>query len=311
MQVEELQPIGASGLARRLRRIFRSPRNIFGLFRQYHAEGVPTHDPEECVVLEDLSDKVVNQSSNLNHAPESFHPYPNCNSFLLGEWYWNHGVQKSQASFRELLKIVGSPEFEPSDVQGTRWDQINAKLGELGDEGGEWLDDDAGWIKDSVTIQVPFHRRTAHPGSRPYEVADFYHRSLCSVIRETLANPKRDRHFHYEPYELYWHPQSTETPVRVHGEFYTSPAFVDAHRQLQDTPREPSCDLPRVVFALMFWSDSTHLTSFSDAKIWPLYMFCGNESKYQRCKPSCNLCSHIAYFHKVWICYDTAPSMAY
>src|ERR1700677_8708 len=95
------------------------------------------------------------------------------------------------------------------------------------------------------------------------------------------------------------HPCGLHEEGRGSVRYTTSPAFVDAHQQLQDSPKEPGCDLPRVVIALMFWSDSTHLASFSNAKIWPLYLFCGNESKYQCCKPSCNLCSHIAYFHKV------------
>jgi len=46
----------------------------------------------------------------------------------------------------------------------------------------------------------------------------------------------------------------------------------------------------------MFWSDATHLTAFGNTKLWPLYMFFGNESKYRRCKPSHHLCEHIAYF---------------
>jgi hypothetical protein len=54
-----------------------------------------------------------------------------------------------------------------------------------------------------------------------------------------------------------------------------------------------------VVLALMFWSDSTHLASFGNSKLWPCYMFFGNESKYRRCKPSCRLCSHVAYFNHV------------
>jgi hypothetical protein len=61
-------------------------------------------------------------------------------------------------------------------------------------------------------------------------------------------------------------------PVRVQGELYTSPAFVDAHQELQDSPAEPGCNLPRVIAALMFWSDATHLTAFGNAKLWPLYM---------------------------------------
>jgi hypothetical protein len=68
------------------------------------------------------------------------------------------------------------------------------------------------------------------------------------------------------------------------------------------------CDLPRVVAGLMFWSDVTHLTSFGDAKIWPLYMFFGNESKYFRCKPSSNLCHHVAYFQSVSVLFLQTPS---
>jgi len=105
--------------------------------------------------------------------------------------------------------------------------------------------------------------------------------------------------FHFEPHELLWQRNKDTDPVRVQGELYTSPAFIDAHRKLQDSPREPGCDLPRVVIALMFWSDATQLTSFGNAKLWPLYMYFGNDSKYGRCKPSCHLCEHVAYFQTV------------
>jgi hypothetical protein len=49
----------------------------------------------------------------------------------------------------------------------------------------------------------------------------------------------------------------------------------------------------------MFWSDATQLTSFGNAKLWPLYMYFGNESKYCRCKPTNHLCEHVAYFQTV------------
>ena len=74
---------------------------------------------------------------------------------------------------------------------------------------------------------------------------------------------------------------------------------MDAHRELQDSPGEPDCNLPKVVVAMMFWSDATHLTSFGDAKLWPSYLHFGNESKYRRCKPSSHLCNHVAYFQAV------------
>jgi hypothetical protein len=138
-------------------------------------------------------------------------------------------------------------------------------------------------------------------GPSDYTITDFYHRSLTSVIREKISNKSAHRHFHYEPYELHWQPGRTpQSPTqRVHGELYTSPAFIEAHDDLQSSPSEPDCDLPRVVVALMFWSDTTHLTSFGNASVCPLYLFFGNESKHRRCKPSCHPCEHVAYFQKV------------
>ena len=89
-----------------VRKILKSACNIFGLFRQYHGTSFPDHDPNENIVSDDLID-----SSPDTHPVETYHPYPNQSSFLLGEWYWNDGVRKSQSSFQNLLKIVGHPEF--------------------------------------------------------------------------------------------------------------------------------------------------------------------------------------------------------
>lgn len=185
----------------------------------------------------------------------------------------------------------------------TPWDKINSTLGaSIDNEEHEWEDKDAGWRKTQVTIEVPFSRTTAQPGSRPYEAVDLYHRPLISVIREKLSNAQDDELFHYEPYELRWSAPHLPHEVNIHGELYTSPAYMDAHRELQESPGEPGCDLPCVVVALMFWSDATHLTTFGNARLWPVYMYFGNESKYRRCKPSHHLGNHVAYFQKVW-CY--------
>jgi Plavaka transposase len=284
-----------------VRRIHDTAKNSFGLFRRYFAETFPSHDPESEVNVSSLSD-IIDSSSPHSQPPDtlpSFRPYPNQNSFLLGDWYWNRGAQKSQQDFRELLAIVGDDDFRPTDVQKTNWDRINDQLALNDWDKEEWIDEDAGWRTSPVTISAPFHRFTDRPGARDYTAATFHYRSLISVIREKLVNSIDNRHFHYEPYELVWKPTDNSQAVRVHGELYTSPAFIDAHCSLQNSPLEPGCDLPRIVVALMFWSDSTHLTNFGNTKLWPLYMFFRNESKYRRCKPSCNVCEHVAYFETV------------
>ncbi len=35
---------------------------------------------------------------------------------------------------------------------------------------------------------------------------------------------------------------------------------------------------PRAIAALQFWSDSTHLADFGQAKAWPIYLAFGNQS---------------------------------
>lgn len=125
----------------RVRRILRSLRNKFGLYREYNAADFPDHDPDGDVTFQDLrvdhedASMITDEPNDvLGLAPpalqsQSFFPYPTYNAFLLGDWYWNGNVTKSSSDFAELIKIVGHPEFRPEDVAGTDWRQIDVKLG--------------------------------------------------------------------------------------------------------------------------------------------------------------------------------------
>lgn len=285
----------------RLRRILETGRNAFGLFRRFEGDKAPSHDPEEHVTMTELS----NMPTALPDPPtmnSSYYPYPNRSSFKLGEWYWNGGTQKSQASFRELLDIVKDPEFHSEDIENTNWRKVDQDLADGDSDGEEMGLNNGSWKKSNIMISVPFPKKSATPGPKDFVSGDFYHRSIVSIISEKVANHHDCRQFHFEPYGLYWQPRrsgANQDAVRVHGELYTSPAFMDAHNEVQNLRNEPGCDRPKVVVALQFWSDSTHLTSFGNAKLWPLYLWFGNESKYRRCKPSCHLCNHVAYFQPV------------
>ena len=286
---------------------------MFGLSRKHYGTEPPLHDPEDHVTLQGLYETPPDTSTvplvdQLPPGDKSFYPYPNHNSFSLGDWYWNQGIQKSQEGFRRLIDIVGDPDFKPDDIRSTNWANINSILTKNADDDDQrssdhrWLGEDTGWKRTAISISVPFHHRMAIPGPQSFLTGDLYHRSIVSVIRERVTND--DRHFHYEPYELLWKCNDEAEEVRVHGELYTSAAFLSEHKQLLESPAEPGCDAPRAVVALMFWSDETHLTSFGNAKLWPCYMYFGNDSKYRRAKPSCHLCNHVAYFQtaSLFIC---------
>lgn len=223
----------------------------------------------------------------------------------MGDWYWNQGAQKTQRSFKSLVDIISDVDFAPADIRETNWAAINSTLATNREDQlpdiERWLSEDRGWSRTAISILVPFHRFLKNPGSQRYVAGELYHRSITSVIKERLTDPTSHERFHYEPYRLLWKPGEGIDEIHVHGELYTSTAFLDAHKALLESPPEPGCNAPRAIAALMFWSDATHLTSFGNAKLWPCYMFFGNDSKYSRCKPTYNLCNHIAYFQTVRI----------
>ena len=181
-----------SGLLPRALRFFTTLANSFRLSRRYYGDRFPTHDPEDATTLQHLTltPSVGDGRDSARHLTESrdspfFYPYPNRSSFLLGDWYWNDGMQKSKKSFRELIKIVGAPEFRPEDVNTTRWDSINAQLRAGAEETGpDQPFEGAGWTKTAVTIKVPFHKRTAKPGVYDYHVGDMH------IARSSLSSEK-------------------------------------------------------------------------------------------------------------------------
>ena len=288
-----------------------SQKNSFGLFRLYDEGSVPTSgDPEDQSEADPLPTHRQESVSNI------FYPYPNESSWCIGDWYWNHGAQKSKQSFKNLVDIITSANFRSEDLYRTNWTAIDRQLGSLGTvhdhsqatpaatDPEEWQAEDDGWMQRDITISVPFPHRVLHPSPRTYTVSHFYRRSLVSIIREALSDPIRCRLFRFKPYSLRWKRSCTVDDIGVYGELFSSQAFITAHRDLQDARLDStSCTLPRCIVALMFWSDTTQLTAFRDAKLWPLYVYFGNESKYRHCTPTANLCSHAAYFQTVCTSY--------
>ncbi|KAF7966162.1 hypothetical protein HWV62_39770 [Athelia sp. TMB] len=276
----EADPTPPTNPIQRIQRHFTTPRNIFGLFRRYFLYHLPTHDPEQNINLQDLIDSpavgdislsalLTNASSSeSSFAGPSFLPYPNESSFRLGDWYW-HGAQKSQESFAQLIKIITADSFKKEDVRNVAWGKINSALSTDGEVENdfEWLDEVAGWTCTPISIAVPFHQRSENPGTKAYIAGNLYHRSIVKVIKEKLSNPQHAEGFHYEPFELFWQPNTQKSNVRVYGELYTSPAFMQEHQMVLDAPGEPNCYLPRAIAALMMWSDATQLTSFGNAKL--------------------------------------------
>ena len=60
-----------------------------------------------------------------------------------------------------------------------------------------------------------------------------------------------------------------------------------------------SPDIEYATLALLLWSDETCLSNFGTAKLWPIYLYFGNISKYTRGRPTEFAAHHLAYIPSV------------
>jgi hypothetical protein len=87
--------------------------------------------------------------------------------------------------------------------------------------------------------------------------------------------------FHLSPYKLFHKLPNSEDSEHLYSEIYDSDAFLDKHDKVQHAPTGDSrYKHEKVVAALMFWLDATHLATFDTVKMWLIYMLLGNLSKY-------------------------------
>ncbi|KAF8835143.1 hypothetical protein BDN67DRAFT_1015800 [Paxillus ammoniavirescens] len=92
--------------------VLATQKNSFGLFLLYDEGSNPINDPKDRSGANPLPTPALETSdSQPSSSPNLFHPYPNENSCLIGDWYWNQGVQKSKKSSKKLMEIIGSVHF--------------------------------------------------------------------------------------------------------------------------------------------------------------------------------------------------------
>ncbi|KAJ3510729.1 hypothetical protein NMY22_g15881 [Coprinellus aureogranulatus] len=288
--------------------ILETSRNIFGIARRYllPQNVIPTHDPDQVTPMDDRTPADGSSPPQPDRTPAPhmplYGPFSSRTAFLLAEWYWQ-STRKSFLDFQKLISVLKDPGFLLKDATDVNWKAAFKALGankvDLDDDQGSWISDE-GWRTEPVSIDIPFHNHMKEPGIQSYTAGSFRYRSIVSVIKEKLSSQEESCMFHYYPYEATWKRTSDSPQVQLYGEAYASADFRNAHEALQRQPRTlRDSGLERVVVALMLWSDSTQLTSFGGASLWPCYLFIGNESKYRRGEPSRSLGRQIAYFMKV------------
>jgi len=276
--------------------------NTFGLFRNYLFH--PSHDPDSVVDSNDLSNLGARappppfpEQNRTGREPPW--PFPNMSTWRFMRWLNTGSRSKSEGEANRLVhEVINAPDFQADDLQNFSAHRENGRL----DVTNKTSPLDDGFQVASITIEVPTGEPSDSETSRPYTVPGLRYRKLLNVIKAAFQAPLSS-HFHFTPFSLMHRSSITGAEQRVYGELYQSDAFIKEHHRVQNRsrppPDDPGCKLEKVIAALMFWSDSTHLANFGTAKLWPIYLFFGNLSKYIRSRPSSGACNHLAYIPSV------------
>ncbi|KAJ7894119.1 hypothetical protein B0H13DRAFT_1624914 [Mycena leptocephala] len=281
-----------------VRETFDTARNTFGLWRSYLHR--PTYDPDSLISLNDLSNQFPPEIPDISSQPSKKPPYSSVNrsTSLLMSWQNNGHTTKSAGQLNSLVHdVLLDPKFNVEDLKGFDAERAEKQAEKDAADAFPLLKD---FQTASVDIEVP--SGSAKIPSRIFSVPGLYYRSLVTVIKAAFADPL-SRHFHFTPFKLFHKVRSTAAQIRVFSEIYNSNAFIKEHDNVRLRGALPPDALDRklekIVAALMFWSDSTHLANFGTAKLWPIYMRFGNLSKYIRAKPSSGAEHHVAYIPSV------------
>ena len=220
------------------------------------------------------------------------------------DWFYRPSMTKSIAEVNALVKdVILAPDFIPEDLVGFDAAKENTRMDKYrtdpSDNPTPFSYDD-GWLKGSVDIPLPCDGfEFSSEADAPTFNVEFHYRKITQVIQSALAEQRAET-FHTFPFKAFWQPSPDEPDERIYSEIYTGDIWNAEYEKINGIPRSGEhSDLERFIIALMIWSDSTSLAQFGNADLWPIYLYIGNQSKYERAKPNSLSSHHLAYLPKV------------
>ena len=261
----------------------------------------PSYDPDAFISVEDLyrphisttvPDAPDDEENLSDSGPEDLahSGYSSKTAKLLMDWQNSGSSAKSNGEVNRLVhSVLLHPEFRLDTLQSFNATRENMKA-DAAEEKSPFL---SSFQHADISIDVPSGSKGVPP--KAFTIPGLYYRKIVTLIKEAFDS-QLSVQFHLTPFKLFRTLPGGEDSERVYSEMYNSDVFLDEHDMVQRAPTDdPSCKREKVVAALMFWSDATHLASFGTAKMWPIYMQFGNLSKYIRCQLNSGAIKHLAY----------------
>ena len=281
------------------------------LFHQYHDQ-FPSYNPENMNSMDQLCDGPTFQRTEndntqrplpyplANSLKESyFTPFLNATVWRLMGWFYNSSTQKSLEDLNGLVHtVILADDFNCEDLQEFSAQRETWRLDEAPCDPSSSLFMSDGWHTASIPIRLPCEKVKQPEDVAPeFRVEGLHYRKITEVIKSAFEEPATQM-FHTMPYKLFWQPDKTRPPEHIITELYMADAMLQEHENIKSSP-VAGCNLETVITTIMLWSNSTHLTSFGNAALWPIYLFLGNQSKYTWAKPTSFAAHHLAYIPKV------------
>ncbi|THV03577.1 hypothetical protein K435DRAFT_817199 [Dendrothele bispora CBS 962.96] len=228
------------------------------------------------------------------------------------DWFYNSHETKSIADLDSLVHgVLLADDYERAHLANFSATKV---LHDMDDYSGPRFELSAedGWHEASVKISLPAEGVKQAESSAPvFDVPGLFYRKPLEIIKSAFQS-KQSMKFHFTPFKLFQRQYSddgTFEDVRLHHELYNSDAYIQEYERIQvqqaerrQNDPEFAKELPQVEnvpVAIMAWSDATRLAQFGDESLWPIYLYFGNQSKYQRAKPSSFAAHHLAYIPKL------------
>ncbi|CDO75466.1 hypothetical protein BN946_scf184935.g2 [Trametes cinnabarina] len=138
------------------------------------------------------------------------------------------------------------------------------------------------WLDDSVHADQNSSRSTSpDPSDSDSSTSDDFDESSPSRLRSHSAGS----------------PGRQPAGTQVYSEVWHAEAWHEEDAEMRSRPREAgdSDDLEYAILPMKLYSDSTHLTDFGHASLWPIYVYFLTQSKYMRGRPTMFPAHHLAY----------------
>ena len=262
--------------------------NSYGIYHVY-LDGKVTYSPDEIYSLASVADgplETVNDPEEDSHpwwaaTPSSdnknyYAPFLTVSHFRLMQWFYGGSTSKSLSALDDLVQnVLLATDFKREDLVGF-CAACEAECVDQSHHIQSCFSGDDGWIEHSIKIFLPAEgvKHASEQHAPKFEVPGLIHCWLLHVIKAALHETSM-KNFHLFPYQEFWEPSPGSPPEHIYLELYTSDAFLAEHEKIRAysscNRQDSGSQTENIIVAITLWSDSTHLTSFGNASLWPIY----------------------------------------